>query len=60
MKFAALGGLYGLDPMRVLNQREPLEQAIAQAIVVCADELRHEHGRDLAVQIINQLGEAIK
>ncbi|HUB99251.1 MAG TPA: hypothetical protein VMS11_05450 [Solirubrobacterales bacterium] len=60
MRFAALAGSYGLDPMRVLGQREPLEQAISQAVVVCADELRQEHDRELAVQIINQLAEAIK
>jgi len=46
-----------LDPDRVLDERNPERQAIHQALVVWADDLRHRHAKDAAVRIANAVGQ---
>lgn len=60
LEFAALAGWYGLDPERVLDERDPTRQAMDRVYVAWADQLRHDRQQDQAVRNINQLGTRLR
>jgi hypothetical protein len=44
----------------MLDERDPDRRAMLEAVVVWADQMRHQHAKDQAIRIINQLGASFK
>lgn len=60
MRQAALCSIAGIDPMVYLKSDDPVEQIALLAIARHYFEIREDLDRNLAIEVVNQLGQAMK
>ena len=48
-----------MDPLRILDERDPYMQAVNHALIAAAERLRQQHQDELATRVVNQLSEAM-